>query len=438
MNYQQTLDYLYQQLPLFTRIGAAAYKKDITNTVLLCNALNNPQENFKSIHIAGTNGKGSSSHLLASILQENGLKVGLYTSPHLKDFRERIKINGVMIPENEVVDFVQEHKTLFDEISPSFFEWSVALCFNYFAKQNIDIAVIETGLGGRLDSTNIINPILSVVTNIGWDHTDLLGDTLPKIAFEKAGIIKPFTPIVIGEKHDEINQVFINKAKECNANLIFAQEQIEIESFNTSLNGVTFQFKPNQLFENEFDTDFKNIKYTLNCPLGGFYQKNNFKTVLVACKQLQNLGFINNFKTIEKGFENVIVNTGLMGRWQILGTNPTIICDTGHNLNGVEYIVEQIAMQSYDKLHMVIGMVKDKDITKILKLLPKNATYYWCKAQLPRALNEVELQTQAKEIGLEGYAFKTVEQAVNAAKLSAKSSDLIFIGGSTFVVAEAI
>lgn len=438
MNYQQTLDYLYQQLPLFTRIGAAAYKKDITNTVALCNALDNPQHQFKTIHIAGTNGKGSTSHLLASILQENGLRVGLYTSPHLKDFRERIKINGEMIPEQEIVEFVAQYKSVFDEISPSFFEWTVALCFDYFAKQNIDVAIIETGLGGRLDSTNIINPLLSVITNIGWDHTDLLGDTLPKIAFEKAGIIKPNTPAVLGEKHLEINQVFIDKANECNSNLIFAQDQIDIEEFTSTPNGVAVKFKANTLFNIEIGEDFKQQNFILNCPLGGIYQQNNFKTVLVACQQLHNLGFISSFNAIKLGFENVVKNTGLMGRWQILGTEPSIICDTGHNVNGIEYIVEQIRMQQFERLHMVIGMVKDKDITKILKLLPKNAIYYWCKAQLPRALNEVELQQQAKEFDLNGFAFDTVEQAVKAAKLNAQTNDLIFIGGSTFVVAEAL
>lgn len=438
MNYQQTLDYLYQQLPLFTRIGAAAYKEDITNTVLLCNALDNPQHKFKSIHIAGTNGKGSTSHLLASILQENGLRVGLYTSPHLKDFRERIKINGEMIPEQEIIEFVAQYKSVFDEISPSFFEWTVALCFNYFAKQNIDVAIIETGLGGRLDSTNIINPLLSVITNIGWDHTDLLGDTLPKIAFEKAGIIKTKTPAVLGEKHPEINQVFIDKANECKTNLIFAQELIEIEKFTPTQNGAAVRFKANALFSNEIAEEFQQQNFTLNCPLGGIYQQNNFKTVLVACEQLQNLGFIKSFISIKNGFENVVKNTGLMGRWQILGAAPTIICDTGHNVNGMEYIVEQISMQQFEKLHMVIGMVKDKDITKILKLLPQNAIYYWCKAQLPRALNEVELQEKAKDFGLIGSAFDTVVNAVKAAKLNAQTNDLIFIGGSTFVVAEAL
>ncbi len=438
MNYQETLNYLYQQLPLFTRIGAAAYKVDITNTVELCNALNNPQNNFKSIHIAGTNGKGSTSHLLASILQDSGLKVGLYTSPHLKDFRERIKINGEMIAEQEIIDFVANYKSLFDTIEPSFFEWTVALCFDYFAKQNIDIAIIETGLGGRLDSTNIINPMLSIITNIGWDHTDLLGDTLSKIAFEKAGIIKKKTPVVIGEKQIEIDDVFTIKAHNENSNLVFAQEQLIVDSFTQKNEGATIKFLPNNLFENEIDAAFKSENYSLNCPLGGLYQQHNFTTVLVACQQLIALEFNISFENIKQGFVNIIKNTGLMGRWQILGNEPKIICDTGHNVNGIELIIQQIAMQKYDKLHLVIGMVKDKDINKILALLPINAQYYWCKAQLPRALNEIELQTQAKQYNLKGNAFETVELAFESAKQNASKNDFIFVGGSTFVVAEVL
>ena len=438
MNYQETINYLYQQLPLFTRIGAAAYKEDITNTVELCNALNNPQNNFKTIHIAGTNGKGSTSHLLASILQESGLKVGLYTSPHLKDFRERIKINGEMIPEQEIIDFVASYQTLFNKIEPSFFEWTVALCFDYFASQKVDIAIIETGLGGRLDSTNIINPLLSIITNIGWDHTDLLGDTLSKIAFEKAGIIKHNTPVVIGEKQTAINGVFIKKANDEDSHLVFAQEQLEVESFTQKNNGATIKFKPNNLFENEIDAAFKFENYSLNCPLGGIYQQYNFTTVLVACQQLITLKFNISFENIKQGFENVIKNTGLMGRWQILGNEPKIVCDTGHNVNGIELIIQQIAMQKFEKLHLVIGMVKDKDINKILALLPKNAQYYWCKAQLPRALNEIELQTQAKQYHLIGNAFESVALAFENAKQNATKNDFIFVGGSTFVVAEIL
>lgn len=438
MNYQETLNYLYQQLPLFTRIGAAAYKVDITNTVALCDALENPQNNFKTIHIAGTNGKGSTSHLLASILQESGLKVGLYTSPHLKDFRERIKINGEMIAEHEIVDFVSNHKTLFDKIEPSFFEWTVALCFDYFSKQKVDIAIIETGLGGRLDSTNIIHPLLSVITNIGWDHTDLLGDSLPKIAVEKAGIIKQKTPVVIGEKHAEINDVFIAKANKEKSKLVFAQEQLEIDLFKQLSEGAFVQFKPNNLFEGKIGEDFKADNYTLNCPLGGFYQQHNFTTVLAACHQLLDIGFEIAFENIKLGFLNVIINTGLMGRWQLLGNSPKIICDTGHNVNGIELIVQQLGMQKFDKLHMVLGMVKDKDINKILALLPVNAQYYWCKAQLPRALNEIELQAQSKQYNLYGNAFETVALAFENAKLNASQNDLIFVGGSTFVVAEVL
>jgi dihydrofolate synthase/folylpolyglutamate synthase len=314
----------------------------------------------------------------------------------------------------------------------------VALCFDYFAKQNIDIAIIETGLGGRLDSTNIINPMLSIITNIGWDHTDLLGDTLSKIAFEKAGIIKKNTPVVIGEKQLEIDEVFLKKAHDENSYLVFAQEQIEVESFNQKNNGATIQFKPNNLFENETGDAFKFENYSLNCPLGGLYQQHNFTTVLVACQQLMALEFNISFENIKQGFENVINNTGLMGRWQILGNEPKIVLDTGHNVNGIELIIQQIAMQKFDKLHLVLGMVKDKDINKILALLPVNANYYWCKAQLPRALNEIELQKQAMQYNLNGNAFETVALAFESAKLNASKNDFIFVGGSTFVVAEVL
>jgi dihydrofolate synthase/folylpolyglutamate synthase len=314
----------------------------------------------------------------------------------------------------------------------------VALCFDYFAKQKVDIAIIETGLGGRLDSTNIINPMLSIITNIGWDHTDLLGDTLSKIAFEKAGIIKKNTPVVIGEKQLEIDDVFTKKAHDENSHLVFAQEQIEVETFNQKNNGATIKFKPNNLFGNEINTAFKFENYSLNCPLGGIYQQYNFTTVLVACQQLIALNFNISFENIKQGFENVINNTGLMGRWQILGNEPKIVCDTGHNVNGIEMIIQQIAMQKFDKLHLVIGMVKDKDINKILALLPVNAQYYWCKAQLPRALNEIELQTQAKQFHLKGNAFETVALAFESAKLNATKNDFIFVGGSTFVVAEVL
>lgn len=428
MNYQETLKYLYDQLPIFTRIGAAAYKEDLTNTIALCNALNNPQNSFKTIHIAGTNGKGSTSHLLASILQEKGLKVGLYTSPHLKDFRERIKVNGEMIDEQTVVDFVKNYQLLFDEVKPSFFEWTVALCFQYFAAQKVDIAIIETGLGGRLDSTNIIQPLLSVITNIGWDHTDLLGDTLPKIAFEKAGIIKKNVPVVVSESSQEVDAVFVNKAHEQTSKLVFAENQFTITKFEEVLEGVNFSYL-NQANRTEKETI---------CPLAGIYQKHNFIGVLAACEELNLLGFDISEHQIHNGFKNVIKNTNLMGRWQQIGNYPKIICDTGHNVNGIAFVVRQIAMQQFQHLHMVIGMVKDKEITKVLSLLPKNASYYWCKAQLPRALNEVELKQQASTFGLNGKSYETVMQALEAAKQNAQPNDFIFVGGSTFVVAEVL
>lgn len=432
MNYQETLHYLYGQLPMFTRVGASAYKADLDNTIALCMALGNPEKKFKSIHVAGTNGKGSTSHMLASVLQEQGLKVGLYTSPHLKDFRERIKINGVMIEEQEVVDFVNMNKPLFDKIMPSFFEWTVALCFHYFAVQKVDIAIIETGLGGRLDSTNVITPELSIITNIGWDHTDLLGDTLEKIAIEKAGIIKPNIPCVIGEVLPETAVVFSEKSKKENAPVFFAPQESQLNNFTLTEDGVKFmpQIKNNKLPVNSDDY--------MDCDLGGIYQQFNINTVLVALNELQNLGYKLNQSAIVNGLRKVKQNTGLMGRWQILSDKPKIICDTGHNVNGIYQVVKQIALQRFDKLHMVVGMVKDKDISKVLAELPVNATYYFCKAQLPRALNEVDLQLAAKQFNLVGDAFETVSLALQAAKNNASENDLIFVGGSTFVVAEAI
>lgn len=432
MNYEETLQYLYGQLPMFTRVGASAYKANLDNTIALCLALGNPEAKFKSIHVAGTNGKGSTSHMLASVLQEQGLKVGLYTSPHLKDFRERIKINGEMIAEQEVVDFVNMHKPLFDKIMPSFFEWTVALCFNYFAAQKVDIAIIETGLGGRLDSTNVIMPELSIITNIGWDHTDLLGDTLEKIAAEKAGIIKPNITCVIGEVLPETAAVFTDKSEKENAPVLFAPQESQLNNFTLTNDGVKFmlQLKNSKLPVNTDDY--------LYCDLGGIYQQFNINTVLVALNQLQSLGYSLRESAIVNGLKNVKSNTGLMGRWQVLSNNPKIICDTGHNVNGIYQVVKQIALQQFDKLHMVIGMVKDKDISKVLAELPANATYYFCKAQLPRALNEVDLQLAAKQFNLMGNAYETVALALQAAKNNAAQNDLIFVGGSTFVVAEVV
>jgi dihydrofolate synthase/folylpolyglutamate synthase len=413
---------------MFTRIGAAAFKKDLTNTLALCEVLNHPEQQFKSIHIAGTNGKGSTSHMLASVLQEAGYKTGLYTSPHLKDFRERIRVNGAMIPEQYVVDFVSRHEDVFDTIEPSFFEWTVALCFDYFAKEQIDIAVIETGLGGRLDSTNVITPLLSVITNIGWDHMDMLGDTLPQIAAEKAGIIKPGIPAVIGESIEETHDIFVQKAAQGNSPIEFAKDLITVLGFTNNNSISTCNILLNSILWLE----------NLECDLPGNYQQHNIPTVLASVLQLRNAGFMITDEQIRNGLKQVKKNTGLMGRWQLLSIHPLIICDTGHNVNGIEYVVRQIKQTSYEKLHMVVGMVKDKDISKVLSLLPEQAEYYFCNAAIPRALPANELKEQAKAFDLKGNAYQTVAEALEAAKNNAGTNDLIFIGGSTFVVAEVL
>ncbi|MBV6484365.1 MAG: Dihydrofolate synthase/folylpolyglutamate synthase [Flavobacteriales bacterium] len=405
MNYQQTLDYLFSQLPMFQRVGASAYKADLNNTIELCKLLHHPEKNFKSIHIAGTNGKGSTSHMLASILQEAGYKVGLYTSPHLKDFRERIKINGVMISEQEVVDFVIKHQSEFEQINLSFFEWTVGLAFDYFSKNQVDIAVIETGLGGRLDSTNVITPLVSVITNIGKDHTQFLGETLAKIASEKAGIIKKNIPIVIGETQQETQQIFIDKAIEMSAKIFFADK----------------------IITTNYESDLK-----------GIYQEKNKKTVLAAIQQLMNSGFSIAEENIKNGLLNVVKNTGLLGRWQILSENPLTICDTGHNEAGIKEVLKQISLTKHNHLHFVFGAVNDKEIDSILSLLSKNATYYFCQAKIPRALDVNVLYTKAKEFELKGNPYDSVENAIKQAKANASANDFVFVGGSTFVVAEAI
>lgn len=405
MNYQQTLDYLFSQLPMFQRVGASAYKADLNNTIELCKLLHHPEKNFKSIHIAGTNGKGSTSHMLASILQEAGYKVGLYTSPHLKDFRERIKINGVMISEQEVVDFVIKHQSEFEQINLSFFEWTVGLAFDYFSKNQVDIAVIETGLGGRLDSTNVITPLVSVITNIGKDHTQFLGETLAKIASEKAGIIKENIPIIIGETQQETQQVFIDKALEKSAKIFFADK----------------------IITTNYESDLK-----------GIYQEKNKKTVLAAIQQLMINGFSIAEENIKNGLLNVVKNTGLLGRWQILSENPLTICDTGHNEAGIKEVLKQISLTKHNHLHFVFGAVNDKEIDSILSMLPKNATYYFCQAKIPRALDVNVLYTKAKEFELKGNPYDSVENAIKQAKANASANDFVFVGGSTFVVAEAI
>lgn len=408
MDYQETVSFLYSRLPYFSRDGKSAIKVDITNTVKLCEALGNPQNKFKTIHIAGTNGKGSVSNMLAAIFTEHGYKTGLYTSPHLKDFRERIRIDGEMIPEEFIVDFTKRIIPEIDSIEPSFFEITVAMCFDYFAKENIDIAIIETGMGGRLDSTNIIDPELSVITNIGMDHSDLLGDTLVKIASEKAGIIKPGIPVVIGESSSETDAVFIQKAAETESKIYFADTNIVY--YNT-----------------EIETDLK-----------GVYQQKNSVTVMQAVDVLKELGFPLNNYTTSKALMNVRDLTGFRGRWEILGNQPLIVADTGHNAHGLSLVVQQLLEQKFKKLHIVFGMVKDKDRSSVLALLPKNAEYYFCSPNLDRGLLSDILLQEAEAIGLQGKAYSSVEKAFETAKSNADKEDLIFVGGSTFVVAEVI
>ncbi len=429
MTYKQTLDYLYQQLPMFHRIGAAAYKGDLNNTLDICRLLNHPETKFKSVHVAGTNGKGSTSHMLAAILQTAGYKTGLYTSPHLKDFRERIRINGKMIDEKEVVQFVEEFKNDFDIIQPSFFEWTVGLAFNYFANEKVDIAVIETGLGGRLDSTNVITPLLSVITNIGWDHVQLLGDTLEKIAVEKAGIIKPNMPVVIGERQGEVEKVFRDKATETKSAIVFADEQLRAVT-NAQLN---HNFLSLNIFAND-EVLFKNLELDLT----GNYQLKNVLPVLESVFKLRNSGFTIADEHICNALKNVKGLTGLMGRWQFLSQEPLIICDVAHNVDGIRYVVEQIRQTAHKHLHVVFGVVNDKDCSGILKLLPENANYYFCKANIPRAMNADELKIMAEKFSLHGRVFPSVKEALYEAQKNAEENDLVFIGGSTFVIAEVL
>lgn len=426
MNYQETLDYLFSQLPMFQRIGKAAYKADLGNTLQLDEYFNHPHKNFKSIHIAGTNGKGSTSHMLASILQSAGYKVGLYTSPHLKDFRERIRINGEMIPEIEVIDFVVKHKTLFEQVKPSFFEMTVALAFDYFAREKVDIAVVEVGLGGRLDSTNIISPLLSVITNIGLDHTDLLGDTLPKIATEKAGIIKKGVPVVVSQFQPEVSQVFTDKAQETNSELIFAEQQYKVEKIDYS-----------DIFQS-ISINHKGIGTKWDLDLMGSYQKFNLAGVLASTDILNKIGLSISKDNVASGLKSVQKSTGLMGRWQKLQDSPKVFCDTGHNVDGIMQVLEQINRIPHKQLHMVIGMVGDKNIDGMLALLPKDATYYFTKASIPRALDQNDLQQRALNFGLKGNTYLTINEALVSAKNNAEIDDLIFVGGSTFVVAEVV
>ena len=429
MQYKEVLDFLFSQLPMYQRTGAIAYKANLDNTHKLDTYFNHPHTKFKTIHVAGTNGKGSVSHSIASILYEAGYKVGLYTSPHLKDFRERIKINGICISENEVVDFVEKHQTFIAELQPSFFEMTVAMAFHYFEKQKVDVAVIEVGLGGRLDSTNIILPQCTVITNIGLDHTALLGDTIEKIAIEKAGTIKANTPVVIGETNETTKLIFDKIAQDNSAPIFYADKEYSIP---VAMNGVDASqilqiYKDNVLHYPDLKLD-----------LLGKYQQKNIKTILKTIDVLN----VGNFKIARKdiyaGVNHVVANTGLMGRWQILGANPAIICDTGHNAEGVSELVEQLAHTPYKNLLMVWGMVNDKDIDKVLQILPKEADYYFAKADIPRGLDAELLKNQAQKYGLKGDNYLSVGEALRKAKKNAGPNDLIFIGGSTFIVAEVL
>ena len=427
MNYQQTIEYLYSQLPMYSRIGAIAYKADLHNTIELCKALNDPQNTFKTIHIAGTNGKGSTSHMLAAILQQAGYKTGLYTSPHLKDFRERIKINGVMITEAFVTDFVQRTKALSEKVEPSFFELTVAMAFDYFSRGKVDIAVIETGLGGRLDSTNIITPILSIITNIGWDHMNILGDSLEKIAFEKAGIIKPGVPVVIGEYLPLTKGVFLDKAVQQKATIHLVQNDYLVTDITISAYNLHCTVTNSK----------HNVAENFSLDLNGLYQTNNLCTVLCAVNILTTLGFNINQETKKNALANVKKLTGLFGRWQVLQEQPLIVLDVAHNEGGVQQVMRQLnTFYPNKKTHFVLGMAKDKEIDAVLKLLPVRATYYFSQAQIPRALAAKELQKKASTYKLYGDCFDNVNVAIEAAKLNADENDIIIVCGSVFLVGE--
>ena len=402
MTYQETVDWMFSQLPMYQRQGKAAFKKDLTNIIAFCDVLKNPEEKFVSIHVGGTNGKGSTSHIISSILQEAGYKVGLYTSPHLKNFTERIRINGEEISEKYVADFITKNTFFLKKQQLSFFEMTVGLAFDYFASQKVDIAIVEVGLGGRLDSTNIISPEVSVITNIGYDHTQFLGDTLSEIAFEKAGIIKKNTPIVIGEKQKEVVDVFLKKALEMNATISFASDN----------------------------------KYDIETDLLGAYQKKNGTTAIHAIKALK--GFAVSENQLYKGLLNVVKNTKLKGRWQILQVAPRVICDTAHNKEGLYYVMHQLASLPAKKLHIVLGVVTDKKLEEILPLFPQDASYYFCKPNIPRGLDEYELQSKASHFGLLGNTFNSVNEAYLAAISNADKEDVVFVGGSTFVVGEVV
>ena len=424
MNYDETVLYLYNQMPAYQRVGSVAYKPGLDNSLALDAYFEFPHRHYRTIHIAGTNGKGSTSHLLAAILHKAGYKVGLYTSPHLIDFRERIRVNGEMIDEQFVVDFVKNHKHAFEPIMPSFFELTMEMAFLYFQHSKVDVAIIETGLGGRLDSTNIISPNLSIITNIGLDHTQYLGDTLLKIAAEKAGIIKPDTPIVIGEvENEEIRDVFLKKAEQQNSSIVFAEEVMD---------NFTSEIAPDGWILN--NDSYQNLR----SELGGGMQNKNARTVLTSIQELLKLGYKIPNTAVYDGFANVVELTGLMGRWQTLQESPKVVCDTGHNAHAIHYIAKQLLNQEYKTLHIIFGMANDKDSTSVLSMMPKDAVYYFTQASIERALNVDILAEKATEYGLHGDKYKTVKLAMDAAIKNADELDFIFIGGSSFVVADAL
>lgn len=405
MTYQETLNWMFVQLPMYQKQGKTAYKEDLSNTIALAKYLKHPEHQFKSIHVAGTNGKGSTSHMLASVLQEAGYKVGLYTSPHLKDFRERIKINGVEVSEQFIIDFITQHKTFLEANKLSFFEMTVGMAFNYFAKETVDIAIIEVGLGGRLDSTNIITPEVSVITNIGLDHTQFLGNTLAAIATEKGGIIKPNIPVVVGETQKETTSVFNTLAKQNNTSIVYADQEVT----------------------EDYSSD-----------LIGSYQTKNIKTAVKTIDILQTKGFSISKEHLKKGLHQVVNNTKLLGRWQIIQETPKVICDTAHNREGLSYTMQQLQQESYKRLHIVFGVVSDKDLDSIFNVLPKGATYYFCKPNVQRGMSALELQDQFLAKGFKGKAYHSVSEAYNKALYISNTNDVIYIGGSTFVVAEVV
>lgn len=424
MNYQETLNYLYNSTPVFEHVGAVAYKEGLQNTLALDKHFNHPHTNFKTIHIAGTNGKGSCSHSLASILQEAGYKVGLYTSPHLVDFRERIRVNGQCISKERVVKFVEDERKFFEPLHPSFFELTTALAFKYFDEQKVDIAIIEVGLGGRLDCTNIISPILSIITNISFDHTQFLGDTLAKIAAEKAGIIKKGVPVIIGEANEETSPVFQSKANEVNSDIVFAEDNAIVTSSSPMADGGRRYYLSNNS--------------TLVGELSGDYQERNMNTILCACNILKQINIIKNDDVIAKGLTNICKNTGLLGRWQTIQNNPTVVCDTGHNVGGWNYLAPQIKRQQCNQLRIVFGMVDDKDINSVMYLLPKNAIYYWTQAESKRAIKAERVAEIAIKHDLRGEIFDNVEVAYTKALQDSNKDDFVFVGGSSYIVADLL